>query len=90
MSDKEMMPVLAYADERRAFPNLPRSVPMEWLSEDMAMYNHSQTLKRLKERGGLSPQELWANIENKSIWVKDMPSAADCVIYLINKLNNPQ
>jgi hypothetical protein len=40
-------------------------VPMEILSEKQAQSNHGQTLKRLKERGGLGLDEILAIIENR-------------------------
>lgn len=32
---------------------------------EQAMNNHSQTLERLAERGGLSPKELWCVVHDK-------------------------
>jgi hypothetical protein len=50
----------------------PRSVPWSLVAshEAVARYNHGgQTLKRLNERGGLSPCELCAVIEDRA-WRK--------------------
>jgi hypothetical protein len=33
--------------------------------EEQAYSNHSQTLTRLAERGGLSPKELWCVVHDK-------------------------
>lgn len=43
-------------------PKLPDSIPWTLIAphERQAQANHSQTLERLAERGGLSPRELWA------------------------------
>ena len=41
----------------------PKRIPFAMLSEKMAYEVHSQTLKRLNERGGMSPIEIVANIE---------------------------
>lgn len=51
-------PVLAY-DE---YPGAPSSVPWGLLDphEHQARLNHSQSLKRLAERGGLAPDEMVA------------------------------
>jgi endogenous inhibitor of DNA gyrase (YacG/DUF329 family) len=38
----------------------PKRFPMHLLNEDQAQRNHSQSLKRLKERGGLSVHEILA------------------------------
>lgn len=44
--------------ERMAWPaSLPWSTVEPW--RERAKQNHDQTLERLNERGGLSPQELW-------------------------------
>lgn len=45
----------------------PRSVPWALVSEhgEQAKLNHSQTLERLAERGGLSPLELWCVVHDK-------------------------
>lgn len=40
-------------------------IPMSLLNEKHAMRNHSQTLERLAERGGLSPCEALAIIEKR-------------------------
>lgn len=53
-------PILRHHIKRRPI----KSIPIEWLSEEMAIKNHSQSLKRLAERGGLSPIEAMANIMN--------------------------
>ena len=46
----------------REFSFLPHSVPFNWVEEHerQAQKNHSQSLDRLNERGGLSPNELLA------------------------------
>lgn len=56
-------------NEQKLFPLLygprelvgPRSVPWSFVepAREQAMDNHSQTLERLAERGGLSPIELY-------------------------------
>lgn len=47
----------------------PETVPWDLLAphEKQALRNHDQTLKRLAERGGLSPAEMVAVIEGSSI-----------------------
>lgn len=42
--------------------NLPSHIPCGILNEHQAMVNHGQTLMRLNERGGLSPEEAVYNI----------------------------
>lgn len=47
----------------------PRSVPWSLVEPHAAQAktNHSQTLERLAERGGLSPAELWCLVHDKSL-----------------------
>jgi hypothetical protein len=59
MKDKPF-PVLGY----EKYPNCPLSVNWSALDAEWAMRLHSQTLKRLAERGGLSPIEIVWNINN--------------------------
>ncbi len=47
----------------------PKGVPWEFIEphEGQALSNHDQTLRRLADRGGLSPQEMIAVIEGWSL-----------------------
>lgn len=80
-------PVL-YNLSDRARPEWPRSVPWDFLAphEAQAQKNHSQTLKRLSERGGLCPREILSVLDGKS-WSAyvDMPMA-DAVAQLEERL----
>lgn len=51
-------------------PDCPRSVPWEKIApyEKQACGNHSQTLQRLAERGGLSPGEIRCAVEEKGLF----------------------
>ena len=49
--------------ERKGYPNIPDEFPDSWFNEEWAQQVHSQTLKRLNERGGLCPQEMVCNME---------------------------
>lgn len=80
--DKEMMPVLSAV----RMDGSPREIPMEWLTEDMANANHSQTLSRLKERGGMSCAEMWCNIHRQGL--RNLPSEMLAIQYLKTRLNN--
>ncbi len=52
-------PILqSYKGEQR-----PDAVNWSALNEEQAQKNHSQSLARLAERGGMSPPEIVANIE---------------------------
>ena len=44
---------------------LPQFVDWSVLNREQAFTNHGQTLERLAERGGLSPDEIVANIERR-------------------------
>lgn len=59
-SKPNMMPVMA---DFKVYPECPKEFPMSLLNESMAQNNHSQTLQRLKERGGMSPEEIVGNIK---------------------------
>jgi hypothetical protein len=54
-------------EARRNHTPYPRSVPWGLVRdhEAQAYSNHSQTLTRLAERGGLSPKELWCVVHDK-------------------------
>lgn len=67
-------------------PGCAKTVPFEALSELRALVNHGQSLQRLAERGGLSPKEIWLNINNINIIDHNRITTEDA-IYLVNKLN---
>lgn len=76
--DEKMFPVLfGHGDHRRELESLgcPREVPWSLLEahEKQALRNHDQSLQRLAERGGLSPCEMVAVIEDRQ-WHR-MPNA---------------
>lgn len=77
----ETFPVLG-AKRRDAAPGTPVSVPWSLLAphEEQAQRNHYQSLKRLAERGGLSPAEMVAVIEDRP-WRNMAP--ADAVARLL-------
>lgn len=60
-------PILMDGSDRRKYPDCPASVPWEFLAphEERAKRNHSQTLTRLAERGGLSPGEMMAIVQDR-------------------------
>lgn len=61
MTDERPFPVLLDRDERRRFPDCPRSVPWGMLAghEAQALHNHcGQDLETLARRGGLAPSEM--------------------------------
>lgn len=58
----EYMPV--HPEDARK-PGCPKQFPMHLLNEGRAQLNHGQTLKRLKERGGLGVTEILAIVGDK-------------------------
>jgi hypothetical protein len=58
----EYMPI--HPEDARK-PGCPKQFPMHLLNEARALSNHSQSLKRLKERGGLSVVEILAIVRGK-------------------------
>jgi len=63
-------PVLADWSERRRIPNLPLSVPWEFIEPGRAQAqdNHDQTLERLAQRGGLCAGEMRCALEGKRLF----------------------
>ncbi len=59
----EFMPI--HPEDAQKF-DCPTQIPMHLLDEGQAQRNHSQTLKRLKERGGLSVREILAIVGKKN------------------------
>jgi len=66
MSTPEQFNILP--DWRYKAKSRPKNIPWELVAphEKQALANHNQTLLRLHERGGLSPQELWHVMNGKS------------------------
>lgn len=62
-----MFPVLLDYNERKAHPEWPREVPWDFVAphEQQAKDNHSQTLQRLAERGGLGLDEMLAVVTGR-------------------------
>lgn len=56
------MRILLHYKERQSNPEFPETFPNELLDEGWTDKIHSQTLKRLNERGGLSPMEIMMNV----------------------------
>ena len=62
----------------------PKQIPFAILNEEWAEINHSQTLKKLNECGGMSPVEIVANIEHISFF--DLEHDLYDEVYYIAKL----
>lgn len=84
MSELKLFPVLFSSSDRRLLETLgcPEFVPWSALNEGWAYQNHTQTLKRLAERGGLDPTEIVANVEKRQ-W-RNMP--LEDAVAIIKKL----
>lgn len=63
MDEQERFPIMNTDWKSR---QLKDDVPMQWVlnHESQCLTNHGQTARRLKERGGLSPKELYAVIHD--------------------------
>ena len=69
MTEKERaFPVHSY----RGYPGAPRYVRWSALNEEQAQRNHGQSLDRLAQRGGLSPEEIVFNVERRGLDWKQM------------------
>ncbi len=90
------MPMHSYDALIKKFPDCPKEVPFELLDEHQAKSNHSQTLQRLAERGGLYPSEMIAVIaKRKFIGGQDIGKCIECINvhlknYNNNKMNNQE
>lgn len=60
-------PILTDYHERRDNPHWPVSVPWDLIAphEKQAFHNHSQSLRRLAERGGLGVMEMYAVLTDR-------------------------
>src|SRR5216684_6385583 len=69
---------------RRNRTSYPRSMPWSLVSghDRQAQSNHSQTLERLAERGGLSPLELWCVVNDKKWREKGTMTEAQAIEWL--------
>lgn len=61
---------------------IPLSVPMAWLDEAHAQRIHGQTLKRLKERGGLGYDEVVGNITRATYDQYGRLDEYKCMLYI--------
>lgn len=61
-------------------------VPMAILSEEQAQANHSQSLARLAERGGLGLGEIVANMHRKPLYKVNMSAPADAYLTEIKRV----
>lgn len=73
--------------QSRDFPGSPSEIPWRLLDEGWAQHNHGQSLKRLAERGGLSPGEALANIERRGFWEKKYERPGQVLADLIKRHN---
>ena len=63
-----------HSDSRRKFPDGLKEFPTDLMSEGMALKNHSQTLSRLNERGGMGYREIICNIFGLELgWIFKKP-----------------
>jgi len=68
MEEKMMKVMLEYAGcYKNKFPDAPKEIPMRLLSEEWAQHNHSQTLDRLNQRGGLAIGEILDNLKRQKL-----------------------
>lgn len=51
----------------RNYPGAPAYVRWSALNEEWAQRNHSQSLSRLAERGGMSPAEIIFNVDRRKL-----------------------
>lgn len=78
-----------HPDTRRNYPHVT-SVPWALVAphEERAQRNHSQSLRRLAQRGGLTAQELYAVLNNLHWGDSAIPNEPTCVDWLMTKMAN--
>lgn len=83
--DARVFPVLnqQYNVPREKRLMFPASVPWAFAEtfRKQAQRNHSQTLERLAERGGLSPDEMWLAAHGQRFQDR-APSTEECLVWL--------
>lgn len=85
----KLFPILLDSKEKREHPDWPTSVPWSLIEphEEQARANHYQTLKRLAERGGLSPLEMQYIIQDrKFVYHNDYTAATAEAVAFISDL----
>jgi hypothetical protein len=85
MSILRRFPVLkGPSGDKRRYAHWPDTIPWHLLDphEAQALKNHSQTLRRLAERGGLSPDEILAVLEDREWHQVDPDEAMKAVMRL--------
>jgi len=75
-------------DDYGKLKNCPKEISDDLLDEDWAQRIHSQTLKRLNERGGLSPLEIYINVNKLPYQTVYNFTETEAVIWLNNYLTN--
>lgn len=75
--------------QSRGYPGIPSEIPWAIVANygESAMRNHDQTLERLAERGGLSPCELIAVLEQRQ-WRKMTPDEVRSTLLPILSAHN--
>lgn len=76
--------ILKNYKDKRLFPEY---FPWHLLNEEMAQKNHSQSLERLNERGGLSVDEITCNIKKISIREIFNLNVEDCYIFVQEQID---
>lgn len=77
--------------DKKDLKNMPVEIPWAMLNEEQARFNHSQTLTRLNERGGMCVTEILANIykQSKRDWTVTQETV-DELNKLVDDFLNPQ
>lgn len=70
--------------------NYPNDMPWNLLNEDRAKKNHSQTLSRLNERGGMCVSEILHNLKDEplSFSVHENQGMVDELNHIISKYSD--
>ena len=69
--------------ECRNLNGFVKTVPTELLNEEWAQNNHSQSLKRLDERGGLSVMEVLAIVQRRPYMTMEPAKALTILLHIL-------
>jgi hypothetical protein len=67
----------------------PKGVPWEWIEQFRTRIerNHYQTLERLAQRSGLSPQEIWCGANDRRLFGDGVISEESAFLWLNDRMS---
>ena len=86
MAEERQFPI--HPASVKKFPELPQTVPWGFVAEHepQSLHNHSQSLERLAQRGGLDWSELYYVVNDKEYDLADKSPEEKHACFVIGKL----